>query len=93
MKNLIKYGFIAVVIGFTSCGTAEFKEVPTKIKMQKITGEWIERTYMLPNKAYFHIDTYRGSYKLEYWVNPEKWYQRYERGVIRNGIIDYEYSR
>ena len=27
MKNLIKYGFIAVVIGFTSCTTAEYKEV------------------------------------------------------------------
>jgi len=92
MKNLIKY-FFAVVIGLTSCAPPEHKEVPTKVKMQKINGEWIEETYTLPNNAHFRIDTHRGSYTLRYFVRPEKWYQRYKTGTIRNGIIDYKYSR
>lgn len=90
MKNLIKYGFIAVVICLSSCG--KNPQVTAKIKMQKINGEWITKTYKLPRGFYLWISTndYGGGYELKYRAPKDVWYNQAEYGRIRSGIIDYE---
>lgn len=84
------YSFFALLVVLTSCAS-DHKEVPMTIEMQKLTGEWITRTYMLPEGCNIYIDTNRGSYTLKYSLN-RKWFAP-ERGTIRAGIVDYRVSR
>lgn len=90
MKALMKYKFLIFLFCIASCSTADYEEVPTRVKMQTIGGSWTEGVYMLPDKGHFHIEGDRGSYTLVHLVPPEKWYQRYERNVIRDGIVHFE---
>ena len=84
----VLYIILYVLLLFTSCSSSpncDTKDVT--IKMQKINGEWITRTYNLHECAAIYIDTYRGSYSLN-WEYVSDW-GHLHRGVIRNGVIDY----
>lgn len=86
----IKYKFLILLLCVVSCSTADYEEVPTRVKMQTIAGSWTEGVYILPDKGYFHIEANQGRYTLVHLVQPEKWYERYERSVIRHGIVHFE---
>ena len=61
--------------------------------MQKVNGEWIKASYMLPKGSTFYIRESRGSYTLRYKAPELKWYHPHTGGVIRTAIIDYKYCR
>jgi hypothetical protein len=90
MKALMKYKFLIFLFCIISCSTAEYEEVTTRVKMQTLAGSWTEGVYMLPDKGYFSIEANGGRYTLVHLVPPEKWYQRYERSVIRHGVVNFK---
>ena len=90
MKNLLKVLFIAIIsITFIGCGKELSKDdlMEYEIEMQKVTGDWVIKKYILPKDAKIYVNTYRGSYKLM-CISEIKFLGRVQE--IKAGIIDYK---
>ena len=92
-KNTIAATLLSIMFAtsiLTGCEDKSDKKA-FDISMQKINGEWIRATYLLPSDAYFYIYTQRGSYSLRYDRSSANWLTKSTSGIlIRNGIIDYK---
>lgn len=71
---------IAILLLVLTLGCAEEKMVRYTIKMKLIDGSWTTRSYMLPEDAYFHVYTHRGSYELRYAKSR----------IVKSAVIDFK---
>jgi hypothetical protein len=86
MKNFIKIMYIGLVMLLVASCNGPVVEKSYNIEMQKITGEWINGTYTLPEDMRLYIHTYQGSYSLSYR-------SKFGNGTVRNGIIDFKIKK
>jgi hypothetical protein len=86
MRNILITLLLLTLYG---CGEPVVKK-PFTIRMQKITGDWVTKTYILPENIMFYIKTHKGSYKLEYIERDAPFGLTTQFGTIKVGVIDFE---
>lgn len=89
MKTLKQLIISALLFIMMSC--TEKSDTYYTINMQKVTGEWITKTYLLPRNTSFYIVSDRGSYCL-YCEQITPYYLN-KIGIIRAGIVDYKITK
>ena len=90
INKKMKYILITLLfLILCGCGEPVVKK-PYTIRMQKITGDWITKTYMLPENSVFYIKTHKGSYKLEYIERDAPFGLTTQFGTIKVGVVDFE---
>jgi hypothetical protein len=89
MKTLKQLIISALLFIMMSC--TEKSDTYYTINMQKVTGEWITKTYLLPYNTSFYITSDRGSYYLCYIEITPYFFNKVE--IIRAGIVDYKVTK
>ena len=80
---------LIVSVLIISCGHFSKEEQYYEIKMEKITGDRITRTYKLPKDITFSIRGNRGDYYLVCYTKNRS-YMNPAGKLIRKGIVDYK---
>ncbi len=90
MKTKIIYFVLIIIVALNFGCSNTVNERIFNLRLQKINGEWISASYLLPEDAYFFIGSHRGSYSIRYDVrSASKWRDGSGR-ILRNGIIDFK---